>query len=111
MPVHQGLGAHGLVGGDVVLDDGAQDRQFPVVQHRVTSFIPCHGPPIAHRGDPGASAPALLALNTPECQVYDPDGRSGVPVPTPHGRAILPVPDGAATPKDGERRRTGASPG
>ncbi|GIH37633.1 hypothetical protein Mco01_06330 [Microbispora corallina] len=55
MPVGEGLGAHRLVGGHVVLDDGAQNGELAVVEQGVTSC---------------AWETQSLALCVPECQVY-----------------------------------------
>jgi hypothetical protein len=53
----EGLGAHRLLRGDVVLHDRAQDRQLAFLDH-------------------GSSSPStvtlVLALRVPECQAYPP---------------------------------------
>ena len=59
--VHQRLRAHRLHRGDIVADDGAQDRELPVVQHLPTS----------------------LALHHPECQFYGGLGTKGTVATTP----------------------------
>ena len=71
VPVHQGLRADGFHGGDVVADDGAQDRELPVVQHLPTS----------------------LALHHPECQFYGGLGPKGTVAGTPACRSAGQVPD------------------
>ena len=53
--VDERLGPHGLLGGDVVLDDGAQHFELAVLEQRCT-------PPVGI---------GRLALTRAECQVYD----------------------------------------
>src|SRR5215471_4331435 len=73
MPVYQGLGADRLHRGNVVTDDGAQDRKLPVVKHLHTS----------------------LALHHPECQFYCALGAMGTRDRTPaclrHAAFVTPI--------------------